>query len=132
MWLTRGHKSKEHAYPGRTFEVQVLYGGMNRLLLRSERNDHFNSRVEVLFLVVRYLSLDMTVQSPSFRELGPIDVLKDAPWGLGESPYKDELSTFSIKSSASTGVVVARSMYIEETDAMPGDTSSFFEFGARP
>jgi hypothetical protein len=106
----------------RIFHVEVLRGGMNRLLLRSDRTSDFGNRVEILFMNVQYLATGTSFNGLRVRDIGPATG-DDLPWGIY---LPDELRIFELVSSSGRGYLVGGSMAVQESDAGPAEPSSFF------
>lgn len=110
-------------YPDRTFHVEVLKGGMNRLLLRSNRTEHSGPRIEVLFMNVAHLSIGTTFDGLTIR-----DVTDEVPWDgeLWDVRSARELRVFELTSQSGSGRVLAGAVGAEESDLGPTDPSLFF------
>lgn len=48
-------KDDDINYGDRMFHIEIMRGGMNRLLLRSNPDDQKKSRVEILFMNVKFM-----------------------------------------------------------------------------
>ena len=108
----------------RVFHLEVLRGGMNRLLFRSNMSETWPTRVEILFMNVKYLAVATVWHGPVIQRLGSLDECADrVPWSL-DAPI--EISVFSVRSHAGEGLVVAGSMALDESDASASDPSRFF------
>lgn len=101
-----------------------MRGGMNRLLLRSYPNDQLRSRVEILFMNVRFMNMGTDFDGLVISDRGH---LSDQPgslsWRVSPQP---ELHVFEIESASGTGVIVAGAVAVDESDAATGDPSHFF------
>lgn len=107
----------------REFHIEVLKGGMNRLLFRSDRRADSELRIEILFMNVRYLSVGTQILNPQIRQLGRVkEYAHRVPWSI-DSP---DLLLFSIQGAAGEGLIVAGSMSVDKSNASPSDSSSFF------
>ncbi len=97
---------------------------MNRLLYRSDKTDELPTRVEILFMNVKYLSIGTRLRGPQIEHLGPLVQREDAPpWSFD---YPGDLDVISVRTRMGDGVVVAGSVSWDETDANPYDPSSYF------
>ena len=108
----------------RVFHLEVLRGGMNRLLFRSNKSDTLPTRVEILFMNVKYLAVGTVLQGPVIERLGSIAECADrVPWLVDHAGY---LSVFLVRSRGGEGVVVAGSIAVDESEASASDPSGFF------
>jgi hypothetical protein len=104
----------------RVFFVEILRGGMNRLLLRSLPTSEELDRVEVLFQYVQGLLL------PSFEFDGlTISCVDSEPPFEGLQVKFPECLTFELTSGRTRGVVVAAACVVERGVCEP-DAPSFF------
>lgn len=110
-------------FADRVFHLEVLKGGMNRLLLRSNRSLQFTTRVEVLFMNVRYLSLGTSLDGLVVEDVGAAEDWDGLPWRLSQLA---DLRVYEITSSSGGGHVVAGSVTSDQSDAGPADPSNFF------
>lgn len=111
-------------YADRKFHLEVMRGGMNRLLLRSNIGKTWDTRVEVLFMNVKYMSLGTTMDGLVIEDLGVLEEHRDAvPWTLPPSPG---LHYFEVRSGSGTGRVVAGSVSIDISNDGPSEPSRFF------
>ena len=95
----------------RAFHVEILRGGMNRLLLRSTATNSNPTRVEIYFPYVQHLDIPMR-----FDEL----TISCEAWGASES------FLFRLESNGvSVGQVVAAHCIFGEDDAPLGSASMF-------
>jgi hypothetical protein len=111
-------------YADRKFHVEVMRGGMNRLLLRSNIGKTWDTRIEVLFMNVKYMSLGTAMDGLVVEDLGVLEEHWDAvPWALPPSPG---LHHFEIRSGSGTGRVVAGAVAVDISDDGPSEPSRFF------
>jgi hypothetical protein len=107
--------------PERVFHLEVMRGGMNRLLLRSNRTSDFRTRIEVFFINVKYMSIGTFFEGLVIERSGPM--ADRIAWQVGE---RDEMQTFSLFSTSGQGLIVASDVGTDESDAGPADPSGFF------
>lgn len=110
-------------YRERVFHLEVMRGGMNRLLLRSNRSATWPKRIEVLFMNVKYLAVGSTYEGLTVTQL--IE-WPDIPWRID---YLDGINCYEIRSSSGVGIVVAGSVTAAESEYDPGAPSGFFMMG---
>ncbi len=110
-------------FPDRVFHLEVLKGGMNRLLFRTNRSSVFPSRVEILFMNVRYLSIGTSLDGFAVEDVGGAEDWSDAEWRIGPA---DGLRVYQVTSTSGRGRVVAGSVTVDESDSSPTDPSRFF------
>jgi hypothetical protein len=110
-------------FSDRLFHLEVLCGGVNRLLLRSNRNSLWSTRVEILFMGVKYLDIGTSFDGILVEDLGPITEMQRTRWKIA---LPDDLHLFRIASSSGNGEVVAGSVAVDESDAATEDPSAFF------
>lgn len=111
-------------YADRKFHLEVMRGGMNRLLLRSNVGKSWDTRIEVLFMNVKYMSMATTMDGLIIDDLGVLeDHQDDVPWAL--SPSRD-LHYFEVRSGDGTGVVVAGAVAVDISGDGPSEPSRFF------
>jgi len=121
---TRGDDLKVIDQSDRVFHLEILRGGMNRLLFRSNKSETWPTRVEILFTNVKYLAVATVLHGPVIRRLGSLDECLDlVPWGLDAST---ELSVYSVRAGDREGLVVGGSLAVDESQASPSDPSRFF------
>jgi len=107
----------------RTFRVEVLRGGMNRLLFRSNRTNVLSTRIEILFMNVKYLSVATQLIGPQIRRVGDLREHADlVPWTVESAG----LSIYSIRCVEGEGLLVAGSLSVEVSEASATDPSDFF------
>lgn len=120
----RSFKDGDIDYRDRMFHLEIMRGGMNRLLLRSNRNDQMQTRVEILFMNVQFMQLGTQFDGLVVRDCGPVMNLSVAlGWRLEADP---ELHLYEVESSSGTGTLVAGEVGVDESDAGPSDSSGFF------
>jgi hypothetical protein len=108
----------------RVFHLEILRGGMNRLLFRSNRSGTWATRVEVFFMNVKYLAAATMLHGLVVERSGRLDECSDrVNWNLEPSP---ELWFFSVLSTSGDGIIVAGSVAVDESDASASDPSRFF------
>lgn len=108
----------------RIFHLEVLRGGMNRLLFRSNMSETWPTRVEILFMNVKYLAVATVLRGPVIQRLGSLEECSDrVSWSL-DAP--SGIAVFSVHSGDGRGMVVAGSMALDESNASPSDPSRFF------
>jgi hypothetical protein len=111
-------------YRYRMFHIEIMRGGMNRLLLRSNRNDQMPSRVEILFMNVKFMKIGVQFDGLVVRDCGQfVDDPGSLSWSLEPQP---ELHFYEVESSSGTGILVAGSVAVDESDAGASDPSRFF------
>ena len=108
----------------RVFHLEVLRGGMNRLLFRSNKSETWPTRVEILFMNVNFLAIGTLLHGPVITPLGPVAEHAERVAWLLNTP--DDLSLFSIRSAEGDGLIVAGSLSLDESHASASDPSSFF------
>jgi len=109
-------------FADRVFHVEALKGGMDRLLLRSDRTSHSPYRIEVLFMYVKFLAIATTLEGLVIKDLGPLEESVWQGWRLDAS----DLRVFEVRSSAGVGCIVAGSVASQTSEAGPSDPSGFF------
>jgi hypothetical protein len=107
----------------RVFHLEILKGGMNRLLFRSNRSSSFPTRVEIIFMNVQYLSVGTSLDGLAVRDRGPAENWIDPNWRLRQ---RDEIRIYEVASASGIGQVIAGSVGFDESDAGPSDPSRFF------
>ncbi len=111
-------------FADRVFHLEVLKGGMNRLLFRSNRSLQFTTRVEVLFMNVKFLSLGTSLEGLVVQDVGAAEDWDGLAWRLGQMT---NLRVYEIRSASGEGYVVAGSVTSDESDLGPADPSNFFK-----
>lgn len=108
----------------RRFHVEVLRGGMNRLLLRSFPTDTDPHRVEVLFQYVQHIDMPMTFSDLAIRDVTFGESERDRYAALlRQFP---ECRVFRLDSGGSpVGEVVAAACVFGEDSAPLGAESMF-------
>jgi hypothetical protein len=108
----------------RQFHVELLRGGMNRLLLRALPTADQPSRIEVFFQYVQHMDIPMRFDSLAIRDVTPDDFAK--------AKYRELLQRFSdcrvfrLESAGTTaGHVLAGACFFGE-DAAPLGAESMF------
>ncbi|MDQ1748886.1 MAG: hypothetical protein QOD07_3149 [Frankiaceae bacterium] len=97
---------------------------MNRLLLRSNKSATWTTRVEIIFMNVKYVAVGTSLNGLVVEGLGSLEECSDrVPWRLDLS---SEMSVYLLRSGSGDGIVVAGSVAVDESDAGPGDPSRFF------
>jgi hypothetical protein len=106
----------------RSFHVEALRGGMNRLLLRALRNAEHPSRVEVLFQYVQDLDIPMT-----FDRLEIADVTEDERVSAASLLQRfPECRVYRLNSGLDrSGRVVAAACVVGEDNASAAAESMF-------
>ena len=110
-------------FADRVFHLEVLKGGMNRLLFRSNRSSHFPTRVEILFMNVQYLSVGTSLDGLVVHDVGLVVDDDEFAWRVGN---RADLHVYELRSSSGVGHVVAGSVTVEQSDAGPSEPSRFF------
>lgn len=108
----------------RSFHVEILRGGMNRLLLRSMPSSDQPSRIEVLFQYVQHLEMPMAFEGLLIEDATSHDGVQ-SPWAdvLVEHP---ECRVFRLSSDGRLrGRVVAAACSWGEDQAELGAPSMF-------
>ena len=95
----------------RDFHVEILRGGMNRLLLRSTATKSNPTRVEIYFPYVQHLDIPMRIEDLT---------ISCEPWGASDS-FVFRLDSGGI----SVGQVVAAHCIYGEDAAAAGSASMF-------
>jgi hypothetical protein len=111
-------------YADRIFHVELFRGGMNRLLLRSNRSESWRTRLEVFFMYVQYMALPMRLHGPIIHRLGTVEDYRDAVPSQFE--IDPDLLVFSVRSQAFEGVIVAGAMALDESELSASAPSNFF------
>lgn len=107
----------------RLFHVEILRGGMNRLLLRSNKSETWSDRIEIFFMYVQYMAIPMTLHGPVIEMLGRVDECRDViPGSFAINP---DLKVYSVRSQGSNGLVVASALALDESTASASDPSNF-------
>ncbi len=107
----------------RTFRLEVMRGGMNRLLFRSNIRQDVTSRMEIFFMYVQYMSVPMVLVGPIIEAVGTLSENPDrVPWEL---EVDVDLTIFSVRSRGGEGLIVASAMALDESDASGNEPSSF-------
>ena len=113
-----------HVAWSRPFHVEMLRGGMNRLLLRAMPSANQTTRIEILFQYVQHLDIPM-----QFRELSIRDAtqeLKQQLKFLNLMQRFPECRIFCLESeSAEAGHIVAAACMFGEDTAAAGADSMF-------
>lgn len=111
-------------YRDRVFHIETLRGGMNRLLLRSNRNSQWRSRIEVLFMNVKFMKIGTQLDGLIVKDRGSIDHWQESVhWRVSAL---SELHIYDIESASGAGMVVAGSVTADSSEAGPDDPSHFF------
>jgi hypothetical protein len=108
-------------YSDRVFHLEMLKGGMNRLPFRSNRGSNSSTRVEILFMNVKYLALGTTLDGMTVRDICAAGT--DLGWRIGGP---DDVHVYRVESSSGEGLVVAGSVTVDRSEAGPADPSLFF------
>lgn len=118
-------EEKSHVQFFRSFHVEGLKGGMNRLLLRSVPTASHPTRVEVLFQFVQYMDMPMRFHGLAIHDA--TDETRNRFFELHES-YPD-CQVFRFESGGQTvgQVFAAFCMYGEDSKGA-GDESMFGAF----
>lgn len=106
----------------RTFHIEVLKGGMNRLLLRSNRTPTHPTRVEVFFINVKFISLGTLLNGMRITDKGVVADPADLEWDIRAS---QPLHLFEVWSGSGSGTIVAGGVETDESTAGPTDPSRF-------
>ena len=108
----------------RSFHVEMLRGGMNRLLLRAMPSANQTTRIEILFQYVQHVDIPM-----QFRELSIRDAtreLKQQPKFLTLMQRFPECRIFCLESEgAEAGHIVAAACMFGEDSAAAGADPMF-------
>lgn len=97
---------------------------MNRLLFRSNRSEIWPTRVEILFMNVRYLAVATALEGPVIERLGTVEEYAElVPWRLTHTKGQ---SVYRVRSRGGDGVIVAGGVALDESDAGPSEPSGFF------
>ncbi len=124
MGVTRWEHSDHLDLSGRIFHLEVLRGGMNRLLFRSNRSQSWPTRIEIFFMHVQHLAVPTRLEGPVVDRLGPLEEHGHlVPWRL---PPDVDLSVYAVSTRGGRGFIVAAEMAVEESSASASDPSSFF------
>lgn len=108
----------------RIVHLEVLRGGMNRLLFRTNRSETWNTRIEVYFANVKYLAVSTLLRGPTFERLGAVHELPDlVPPDVAAS---DDMSVYGIEWQGGEGIIVAAAMAVDVSEASAQDPSRFF------
>lgn len=111
-------------YSDRRFHVEVMRGGMNRLLLRSNIQEPWDTRIEILFMNVKYMNIGTTMNGLIIEDRGAVQEHPEAlPWKVAS--VVDQL-LFEIRADEGTGIVVAGAVAVDISDAGPSAPSNFF------
>jgi hypothetical protein len=110
-------------FPDRVFHLEVLKGGMNRLLFRSNRNSVFPTRVEILFMNVKYLSIGTSLDGFAVEDVGRAEDWSEPEWRIDQA---EGLHLYQVASTSGGGRVVAGSVTVDESESGPADPSRFF------
>ena len=125
MESTRWATSDRIDLSDRIFHLEVLRGGMNRLLFRSNRSQTRSTRIEVFFMYVQHLCVPTRLEGPVIDRLGPLEEnAHRVPWRLPSS--ETGLSVYSVSARGGSGTIVAAALAVEESSAGPSDPSGFF------
>lgn len=108
-------------FSDRVFHLETLKGGMNRLLFRSNRGSNSPTRVEILFMNVKYLALGTTLDGMTVRDICATGT--GIGWRIGGP---DDVHVYRVESSSGEGHVVAGSVTVDRSEAGPADPSRFF------
>jgi hypothetical protein len=109
----------------RSFHVELLRGGMNRLLLRSRPQGEHRTRVEVLFQYVQYLDIPMEFMALVVEDATDVDARTYART-LDAFPECRVYRLTSTVAPSLAGHVVAASFGYGEDQAGASDESMFF------
>lgn len=109
-------------YHHRIFHVEVLKGGMNRLLLRSHPTSVDPMGIEVLFMSVQYMQLGCDFDGLMVYKEGVTEDVA-APWTLDS--YL-EASRYRLRSSKGEGFLIAAAMEVRSAVVDPDAPSLFF------
>ena len=98
---------------------------MNRLLLRSNRAPGYPTRLEVLFMNVKYLSIGTSFEGLTISEITPgeIDDMAPPTWSV---PRISDLRWFYVQSASGSGLIAAGGVDTDESEAGPEEPSRFF------
>jgi len=111
-------------FPGRTFHLEIMRGGMNRLLLRSNIKAPWTTRLEIIFMNVKYMDIATTMDGPVLEDLGSAEqYLGTLPWTLKQDL---DLHFYKIRAVNGTGYLVGGDMAIDESAKGPDEPSNFF------
>lgn len=110
-------------YADRTFHLEIMRGGMNRLLLRSDRTSPSPARVEILFMNTQYLQIGTWFDGLLIRPRPGSPAWPGERWRIS---YPKDLKEYELSSQSGSGLVVAGAVAVDESDAEPDDPSSFF------
>jgi hypothetical protein len=106
----------------RSFHVEVLKGGMNRLLLRSNRSAAHPTRLEVFFINVKFMSIGTFFEGMRISDKGVVPNLADLDWEINTS---QPIHAFEVWSKSGSGMIVAGGVETDESTAGPTDPSRF-------
>jgi hypothetical protein len=108
----------------RQFHVEMLRGGMNRLLLRAIPTKEKPTRVEVFFQYVQHIDIPMTFSGLTIRDMGRDETVR---YRYGEVLRKfPECRVFQLESGgAPVGEIVAAACVFGEDSASLGTESMF-------
>jgi hypothetical protein len=101
-----------------------MRGGMNRLLLRSNIKEPWTTRLELLFMNVKYMDIATSMDGPVVADLGPAEQHSTSlPWTIERDL---DLRYYRIQAVNGTGYLVGGDMAIDESIKGPDEPSSFF------
>jgi len=103
----------------RTFQVWSYSVSMGRLLLRSTKSDHFETRVDVAFQNVKAIQIPTLLPGPLIDEATPLKASRIAT-EMGLEPDAD-MKFFLLEGSSFAGYVVASVMDTSE------DSGEYYE-----
>lgn len=109
----------------RDFHVEVLRGGMNRLLLRSRPTETDPERIEVFFQYVQRLEVPMHFTDLTIEDSTLEDGVSD-PWAATLEDYS-ECRIWRLRSQGHvTGRIAAAACVVGRDHASNGSPSMFF------
>lgn len=107
-------------YPYRFFHLERLKGGMDRLLLRSYKTETWPTRIEILFMGVKFMHIGTRFEGLTITESHQIGAIQ---WKID---YWDGLKRYEVDSSSGSGFVVAYSVSVAESEDDSRAPSRFF------
>jgi hypothetical protein len=111
----------------RIFHVELFRGGMNRLLLRSFKQDR-GPRIDVMFIGVEYLDCRTDFDGLCISDVTGTDVANEIN-NRCRRIDSDEQSIYELRDAHGVGYVVAKSAGYIEDDGESGQPSGFFMMG---